>query len=140
VNIQQASGGWDWETVYQGFLVNMLGCAAPPFNYLRQTSAAAHALYQDSRTVTSPEFGRTPFAGSIAILHIDGNHDEAAVEQDFQLWSSHLAGGGWIVFDDYHWPHGDGPRLVADRALQHYGGRVTRHFTGGGALFMKISR
>jgi hypothetical protein len=140
VNIQKASAGWDWETVYQGFLVNMLGCAAPPFNYLRATSAAAQALYQDSRAVTSREFGRTPYTGSISILHIDGNHDEAAVEQDFRLWSAHLADGGWIVFDDYHWPHGDGPHVVADRALQHYGGRVARHFTGGGALFMKISR
>jgi hypothetical protein len=139
VNIQTASGGWDWEVVYQGFLVNLVGCSAPPFNYLRATSTAAHRLYQHSRTVSSPEFGTTPLAGQIAVLHIDGNHDESAVEEDFRLWSPHLVDGGWIVFDDYHWPHGAGPRLVADRALLHYGRRVARHFIGGGAMFMKIS-
>jgi SAM-dependent methyltransferase len=139
LNIQEASGGWDWETVYQGFLINMLGCAAPPFNYLRATSAAAHRLYQDASVVTSLEFGSTTLAGRISVLHIDGNHDEAAVEEDFRLWSPHLTAGGWIVFDDYHWPHGDGPRVVADRAFQHYGARVDRHFIGGGAMFMKIS-
>jgi len=138
-NIQKASGGWDWETVYQGFLVNMQGCTAPPFNYLRATSAKAHRCYHDSRVVASHEFGATTYAGRIALLHIDGNHDEAAVEADFQLWSPHLAAGGWIVFDDYHWPHGDGPRMVADRALKSYGDRVERHFIGGGAMFMKIS-
>jgi SAM-dependent methyltransferase len=138
VNIQEASGGWDWEIVYQGFLVNMAGCSAPPFNYLRATSARAHGIYQTSRSVTSDEFDTTTYTGDISVLHIDGNHDESAVEADFQLWSPHLVAGGWIVFDDYHWPHGDGPRVVADRALQHYGSRISRHFVGGGALFMNV--
>jgi SAM-dependent methyltransferase len=140
MNIQKASGGWDWEIVYQGFLINMLGCSAAPFNYLRATSAQAHRHYRDARSVSSLEFGSTTFAGDISLLHIDGNHDEAAVEEDFQLWSPHLTAGGWIVFDDYNWPHGAGPRVVADRALRRFGGRVERHFVGGGALFMKISR
>jgi hypothetical protein len=139
LNIQQASGGWDWDVVYQGFLVNMLGCSAPPFNYLRATSAQAHGFYRDSRVVTSPEFGTTRYAGAIAVLHIDGNHDESAVEADFQLWSPYLVPGGWIVFDDYHWPHGDGPRVVADRALAFFGDRATRHFVGGGAMFIKLA-
>jgi Methyltransferase domain len=140
LNIQQASGGWDWDVVYQGFLINMSGCSAPPFNYLRATSAQAHGLYRDSRIISSPEFGATRYAGGIAVLHIDGNHDESAVEADFQLWSPHLVPGGWIVFDDYHWPHGDGPRMVADRTLRFYGERVARHFVGGGAMFMQIAR
>jgi len=138
LNIQQASGGWDWEVVYQGFLVSLSGCCAPPFNYVRATSPDAHAFYEKARTITSPEFGTTTFAGRIAVLHIDGNHDEAAVETDFRLWSSHVVPGGWIIFDDYHWPHGDGPRRVADRTLDFYGDRIQRHFVGGGAMFMQI--
>jgi hypothetical protein len=137
-HIQEASGGWDWEVVYQGFLVAMLGCATAPFNYLRMTSAEAYTLYVRSQTVRSAEFGETPISGSIAVLHIDGNHDEAAVAEDFGLWSPLVAPGGWIIFDDYHWPHGDGPRNVADRAIAAYGPRVRRHFVGGGAMFVNL--
>lgn len=138
-HIQEASGGWDWEVVYQGFLVAMLGCASAPFNYLRMTSADAHTHYAKARTVRSAEFGETPTTGSIAILHIDGNHDEAAVAEDFALWSPHVVPGGWIIFDDYNWPHGDGPRKVADRAIAHYGPRVRRNFVGGGAMFVQLT-
>jgi hypothetical protein len=139
VHIQEASGGWDWDVVYKGFLTAMLGCSSAPFNYLRMTSADAHAHYRATRTVISPEFGETPLAGTIAVLHLDGNHDEAAVAQDFALWSQHMAPGGWIIFDDYNWPHGDGPRKVADRAKAAYGPRVRRSFVGGGAMFVNLS-
>ncbi|MBX9616537.1 MAG: class I SAM-dependent methyltransferase [Caulobacteraceae bacterium] len=138
-HIQQASGGWDWEVVYQGFLVAMAGCATRPFNYLRLTSAEAAALYVREREVRSAEFGTTQTTGSIAMLHLDGNHDEAAVAQDFALWGPHVLPGGWIIFDDYHWPHGDGPRRVADRALADYGARARRHFVAGGAMFIQLA-
>jgi hypothetical protein len=138
-NIQTASAGWDWNIVHKGFLVNMAGCGVPPLNYMRTTSAAAFEHYQSSPTVESQEFGTTELAGSIAVLHLDGNHDEACVAEDFTLWSQKLVPGGWIIFDDYHWPHGDGPRRVADRALVSYGNRVEREFVAGGAMFMKIS-
>lgn len=138
-HIQEASGGWDWDVVYAGFLVAMLGCASAPFNYLRQTSVDAHASYVASRSVSSPEFGETILAGSIAVLHLDGNHDEAAVAQDFALWAPLVAPGGWIIFDDYNWPHGDGPRKVADRAIAAYGARVRRSFVGGGAMFVNLT-
>lgn len=137
-HIQAASGGWDWDVVYQGFLVAMLSCASAPFNYLRMTSADAHAAYVASRTVTSPEFGDTRLAGSIAVLHLDGNHDEAAVAEDFALWGPLVVPGGWVIFDDYNWPHGDGPRKVADRAIAAYGSRVRRSFVGGGAMFVNL--
>ncbi len=44
---------------------------------------------------------------SIALLHIDGNHDAAAVMQDAALWTPFVAPGGWVVFDDYQWRYGD---------------------------------
>lgn len=138
-HIQQASGGWDWDVVYQGFLVAMSGCASQPFNYLRMTSAEAAALYAAEREVRSVEFGSMRTAGAIAVLHLDGNHDEAAVAQDFAEWSPYVLPGGWIIFDDYHWPHGDGPRLVADRAIADYGPRAVRHFVAGGAMFVQLA-
>ena len=137
-NIQTASEGWDWNIVYQGFLTSLLGCGVPPLNYLRATSAEAFEHYQFSRSVESPEFGLTQLAGSVAVLHLDGNHDEACVSEDFALWSQKLVPGGWIIFDDYHWSHGDGPRRVADRALVSFGNRVHRQFIAGGAMFMQI--
>jgi len=138
-HIQEASGGWDWDVVYAGFLVAMSGCASPPFNYLRMTSAAAREHYGQGRTVASREFGETALAGAIALLHLDGNHDEAAVAEDFALWGPLVAPGGWIVFDDYNWPHGDGPRKVADRAIAGYGARVRRRFLAGGAMFVNLA-
>jgi len=138
-HIQEASGGWDWEVVYEGFLVAMLGCATAPFNYLRMTSAKARDHYGPGKRVTSPEFGTTPLAGSIAVLHLDGNHDEAAVAEDFALWGPLVVPGGWVIFDDYNWPHGDGPRKVADRAIADYGSRVAKHFVAGGAMFVNLS-
>jgi hypothetical protein len=138
-HIQEASGGWDWEVVYSGFLVNMLACTTEAFNYLRMTSAEAHGRYLRSRVVSSPEFGDTPLAGAISVLHLDGNHDEAAVAEDFALWGPLVLPGGWIIFDDYNWPHGDGPRKVADRAITQYGPRVRRSFVAGGAMFVNLA-
>jgi hypothetical protein len=138
-HIQQASSGWDWDVVYSGFLVAMLGCTTTPFNYLRMTSAGARQVYGQSRVVTSDEFGATTLAGAIAVLHLDGNHDEAAVAEDFDLWSPLVLPGGWIIFDDYNWPHGDGPRKVADRAIAGYGARVKRRFVAGGAMFVNLA-
>jgi hypothetical protein len=137
-HIQEASGGWDWEVVYEGFLTAMLGCAAPPFNYLRMTSVLARERYAN-RSVSSREFGQTELAGQIALLHLDGNHDEAAVAQDFALWGPLVVPGGWIIFDDYNWPHGDGPRTVADRAIAQYGPQVKRSFVAGGAMFLNLA-
>ena len=138
-HIQSASGGWDWEVVYEGFLLAMLGCATPPFNYLRMPSKEACARYRSTREVASKAFGVTPTQGSISILHLDGNHDEAAVAEDFALWGPLVLPGGWIIFDDYNWPHGDGPRRVADRAIAQYGPGLARRFIAGGAMFLNLA-
>jgi predicted O-methyltransferase YrrM len=137
--IQQASQSWDWNVVHSGFLINMLGCGTAPLGYLRTTSSKAFNLYETATSITSAEFGTVPLSGQIAILHLDGNHDEAAVSEDYALWSRRLAPGGWIVFDDYHWPHGDGPRKVADSAIKQLGQQVQKHFVAGGAMFIKLA-
>jgi hypothetical protein len=138
LNIQDAPRKWNWEMVRRGFLVNMMGCSCPPFNYMRATSEAAYARYSTNPKITTAEFGTTTFTGSISVLHIDGNHDELSVARDFDTWSKSLGSSAWIVFDDYHWPHGDGPRKVADRVVGDLGARAQERFVAGGALFLRV--
>jgi hypothetical protein len=133
-----ASKVWNWDRVFDGFLLTMQGCTIPPFNYVRATSEQARMSYRACEAVHTPQFGETALAGKIAVLHIDGNHDEAEVTKDLSLWSECLAAGGWIILDDYEWSHGDGPRKAGDRAIAAYGPRVRRRFVAGGALFVQI--
>ena len=44
--------------------------------------------------------------GAIRLLFIDGDHRYPAVRQDFDLWSPHVAVGGFVVLDDAieHYP------------------------------------
>jgi len=41
--------------------------------------------------------------GSIDLIHIDGNHDQAAVELDYELYKRLVRPGGFIVLDDISW-------------------------------------
>lgn len=136
--IQDLSNQWDWNAVFRGFLMQAQGCHAGQFNYLRMTSTQAWQIYQSTRAVTSSEFGMVEYTGRIAVLHIDGNHDIEAVMQDLNSWSQKLALGAWIIFDDYQWSQGDGPQIIADRLLIEQSEKIDRHFTAGGALFVKI--
>jgi predicted O-methyltransferase YrrM len=42
--------------------------------------------------------------GSLDLVHVDGNHDRAAVERDVVLYTARLRGGGFLVLDDASWP------------------------------------
>lgn len=137
--IQHLSNVYDWDLVFQGFLIaTAASSAGTAFNYIRLPSEQAWVLYSRNRKISSREFGTTKTSGKISLLHIDGNHDKSKVNQDFGLWSQRLADGGWIVFDDYEWSLGDGPRIVGDNARKSLGDRVTRDFVSGGALFLKV--
>lgn len=138
--IQELATAWNWEGVFSGFLLTMLANSVPPFNYIRESSRRAWEIYNQSDHIKSPEFGSTSISGQISVLHIDGNHDEKDVRDDFSLWSTRLTPGGWIIFDDYHWPHGNGPRIVADEAVAMYGAHVEQKLLAGGALFLKIGK
>jgi hypothetical protein len=135
--LQELSPLWDWDLVFAGFLLTMQACATPPFNYIRAPSSHAWMDYERASAIESAEFGRTPISGVISVLHIDGNHDEQCVREDFTLWSSRLAPGGWLIFDDYEWSHGEGPRRIGDWAIANLSPRIDRHFVAGGALFLK---
>ncbi len=40
----------------------------------------------------------------IDLLHVDGNHDRAAVTRDIELFLPHMKPGGILVMDDIAWP------------------------------------
>jgi len=107
-------------------------------NYLRLPSVAGAEAYAASKTVTSPEFGATHYSGEIAILHIDGNHAHHAVSADTRAWTGFVKPGGWIIFDDYRWPFGDGPRLVADEFCERFRNHWSLAFEAAGALFVRL--
>ena len=95
--------------------------------------------YRKERTVATDEFGETAFTGKISLLHIDGNHEESAVAADVNAWVDLVVEGGWIVFDDYKWAYGVGPKVIADRYLRTSAKGIDRAFFSGGALFVKLA-
>jgi hypothetical protein len=126
------------EEGHQVFLDNLIPYAHGNLNYLRLPSVEAATEYRKGQFVTSEAFGTTEYAGKIAVLHIDGNHKQEAVEADFSSWGDLVVDGGWIIFDDYRWLYGDGPKIVADRLFQSRCDQIQRAFCMGGAMFIKI--
>jgi hypothetical protein len=127
------------ECFFESFIVSLLPLGTRGgFNYLVQSSTIAHQIWSRQRQVASPHFGETRYAGAIAVLHIDANHDYDSVREDCALWLPDLLPGGWLILDDYVWFHGDGPRRVGDALLAEYCERVERAFVSGKALFIKL--
>lgn len=58
---------------------------------------------------------------------------------DAQAWTPHVKPGGWIVFDDYVWAFGDGPRRVGDAFLADDIWRIDLSFVTGAALFVRLA-
>lgn len=132
---------WEASVPFETFLLQLIPIAREGmFNYLPMTSRAGHAVWTAEREVSSPEFGTTRYGGDLALLHIDGNHDYAAVKDDVDLWLPHLRAGGWLILDDYVWLHGNGPRRVGDAVLEARAGDISRAFVCGRALFVQFGR
>ena len=130
----------DWERIHQGFLLNLLPVARGRLGFLRMTSSDAHRRYtQGPSLVESPPFGSLTYGGDIALLQIDGNHDEAAVALDVALWVKHIRPRGWLVLDDYVWSHGDGPARTGDALLRALGDEAAISFVAGKALFIRMA-
>ncbi len=51
----------------------------------------------------SEEAATTFDPGTIDLLHVDGNHDRAAVERDIALYLPKVRTGGFVVLDDCSW-------------------------------------
>lgn len=128
----------DAEEALMVFEMSLLPYSANHVNYLRMLSTDGAAHYRDHRTATTAAFGTTNYCGHISILHIDGNHAQSAVEADAEAWSGLVIDGGWIVFDDYKWAYGDGPRIAADSFMQKNARNISCAFFTGGALFVRI--
>ena len=134
VNAQTAK--WDMEEVVAVFQTN-LAMLAGNANYMRMPSRDAASEYARTRTAATEAFGETRYAGSIALLHIDANHELGPVREDVRLWTPMVARGGWAILDDYQWPFGDGPRIAGDELLEAWGDDVATAFVSGTALFIQ---
>ena len=131
---------YDCDEILQVFEMNLLPYNANNINYLRMPSTEAAKYYREQRTVTSESFGTTDYCGHIAILHIDGNHSYDAVKADVLSWTYLVVKGGWIIFDDYIWPYGDGPQRVGDEFLADNYANIDVAFVMGSALFIQLSK
>jgi hypothetical protein len=135
--VQDSTFLYDWEKIFQGFLIYTSPFAQGKFNYLRMPSLEGAARYKAQPNIASPEYGTTSYAGKIALLHIDGNHDATAVAADVEAWLPHRAAGGWLILDDYQWHHGEGVKTTGDRLLTEHAGEIVLAFVLGKALFVK---
>ena len=61
------------------------------------------------------------FDEPIALLFVDGSHEEALVREDFDKWVPKVVDGGWVAFHDTTWTAG--PRRVVGRSIYR-----SRHF------------
>jgi hypothetical protein len=122
---------------FEGFRINM-----SPFagfvNYNRARSIDAASVYGARACFTTEDFGHTNYTGSISLLHIDGNHALDAVRSDIARWRKWVQPGGWIVFDDYCWSFGDGPRIAADEFCREFDGSLANGFVIDGSLFLQV--
>ena len=135
----QASARIDAEAAFRIFQINLAPLAGGRLNYLRAPSTEAARAYRSGLTVRTETFGTTTYEGRISLLHIDGNHAYESVAADAEAWVPKVKPGGWIVFDDYVWAFGDGPRRVGDAWLQRLGDKVALSFVIGTALFVKLA-
>ncbi|MEE9301433.1 MAG: class I SAM-dependent methyltransferase [Alphaproteobacteria bacterium] len=126
----------DFDAAFEIFQINLADFDGRWINFLRSTSQEAVAVYTEKHDVRSETFGRTRYAGQIAFLHIDGNHDHASVADDIALWAPLVMPGGWIMLDDYRWAFGHGPKLAGENLLSVYAGRIGAAFVADSALFL----
>jgi hypothetical protein len=138
IHMQKMIEEYDWDGMFHVFCLNLMPYANGDFNYLRRPSIEAAQDYAASRSITTPEFGEVVYYGKISVLHIDANHDYEAVRADYQAWRPYLAPGGWVLFDDYVWEHGDGPKRLGDEVLFCEAAHIKSAFTAGKTLFLQF--
>lgn len=127
----------DFDAFFDEFKSNLLPSFYETVNYVRDNSWNVVGRYREGFVVGPTEFGTTRYHGAISLIHIDGNHDYAAVARDLSDWAPLVVGDGWIVIDDYTWTFGDGPKRAADQFLDSCETRFSLAFVAGGALFVQ---
>ena len=136
--LRAASQGFDWASFRTIFEVNVAPFAQGRLNYIHALSTEAAKLYAASHEIETGTFGRTVYEGAIGLLHIDGNHEYEHVLADVRDWAPRVKPGGWLVFDDYAWDWGDGPRRVVDAFLKTEADRIRLSFVCDGAMFIQL--
>jgi cephalosporin hydroxylase len=126
------------EEAFQVFLMNLLPYNQSNINYIRAPSVDAAAQYVPGLRISTDAFGETQYQGKIALLHIDANHAYDAVNADTKAWAKFVIPGGWIIFDDYKWPYGDGPQRVADAFCVENAARIETAFFMCGTMFVGL--
>lgn len=137
--LDRASAAMDTDEALAIFQMNLGPLAQGDLNYIRARSADAAADYGPGLEVTTATFGKVVYGGRISVLHIDGNHALESVAADAAAWIPHVRPGGWIIFDDYVWAFGDGPRQVGDAFLASDAHRIAFSFVMGTALFVQLA-
>jgi len=128
----------DWDDACMIFQCNLAPLAEGRLNVFRGVSAEAAERYRPDAVIASEIFGTTRYTGQISVLHIDGNHAFESADTDARLWTPHMAPGGIVIFDDYVWAFGDGPKRVGDAYLAANADRIAFSFVMGTALFVKL--
>jgi hypothetical protein len=76
----------DFDQIFLAYLSNM--SILKSVGYIRTTSAQGiheYHLATEKERLTTPELGQVLVTGTIALLHIDGNHHYDHVRQDIDL-------------------------------------------------------
>jgi len=136
--LKEVSGEWDFEVLGQGLHVHLAPFVPHDHAHLRLPSRAGFEQYCAGTDIRAQAGHVVDYERRIGCIHIDGNHDHAAVREDCKLWLPRLKPGAWLILDDYVWDHGDGPRRVGDDLLQHRANDIERAFVSGKALFVKF--
>ena len=136
--IQSMTHSWEPGLIANAFRINMLGMGSDDFFHLQLPSMQGFEVYGQRPRLGDDDFtGFTP-SGRIAVLHIDANHDYAAVRDDLEKWGQCLVPGSWLILDDYVWAHGDGPQRVGDEWLAQRRDEIDTAFVCGKALFVHL--
>lgn len=138
--VDTASALFSAQEALEVFQINLLPYSRGDVNYLHMPSTEGAAHYRRQVEVHTPAFGRTSYAGCIALLHIDGNHSYENAKADVADWCDLVVPGGWVVIDDYTWPFGDGPQRVGNEYLADNNERISTAFVMGGALFVQLAQ
>ena len=75
----------------------------PALNFMRRTARRIVNSCRKGRVVWIQQFSGEAALNwnqGIDLLLIDGDHEESAVERDWQLWSAHVDVGGVVLFHD----------------------------------------
>jgi hypothetical protein len=137
--LKEVSGEWDFQVLGEGLHVHLAPFVPDDHAHIRLPSRSGFERYISTGTEIFAESGKVvDFERRVGCIHIDGNHDYAAVREDCELWLTRLKPGAWLILDDYVWDHGDGPRRVGDDLLCNRAADIECAFVSGKALFVKF--